>query len=131
MLTLETVPLVAVANSGKRSVAVVVSLLTVTLPPPPVELIVWLGHDPVMVTFVPATKAGVAVPVPPLAIGKRPVTPVVKGKPVALVSVPEVGVPKMGVTSVGLVDRTTLPVPVVLYEVPQAEPVESGMPAPG
>ena len=32
--------------------------------------------------------------VPPLAIGNTPVTPVVKGSPVALVSVPLDGVPK-------------------------------------
>ena len=50
--------------------------------------------------------------VPPLAIGRTPVTPVVKGKPVKLVATPEVGVPKRGVTSVGLVLRTTLPEPV-------------------
>lgn len=56
---------------------------------------------------------GVAVrPVPPLAIGSVPVTPVVRGKPVAFVKVPDVGVPKIGVTSVGLMDSTTLPVPV-------------------
>lgn len=47
-----------------------------------------------MVTLEPATKAGVAVPVPPLATGNNPVTPVVKGKPVALVKVAEDGVPK-------------------------------------
>jgi hypothetical protein len=90
-------------------------LLTVTLPPPPVELIVWLGHDPVIVMFVPATKAGVAVPVPPLATGSKPVTPVVNGNPVALVNVTDVGVPKTGVTNVGEVDKaTTVPEPVVL-----------------
>jgi hypothetical protein len=33
------------------------------------ELIVWLGHVPEMVTFVPATNAGVVVPVPPLRTG--------------------------------------------------------------
>ena len=49
---------------------------------------------PEIVTFVPATKAGVVVPVPPLAMGKVPVTPVVRGKPVRLVAVPEDGVPK-------------------------------------
>jgi hypothetical protein len=53
-----------------------------------------------------------ATPVPPLAPGKIPVTPVVKGKPVALVSTPDAGVPSAGVTRVGLVDKTTLPVPV-------------------
>ena len=54
----------------------------------------------------------VVTPVPPFATGKVPVTPVVKGRPVPLVSVTEVGVPRTGVTSVGLVLRTTLPVPV-------------------
>ena len=49
----------------------------------------------------------VATPVP------RPETPVEIGRPVAFVSVPEVGVPRMGVTSVGDVANTTLPVPVV------------------
>ena len=49
----------------------------------------------------------VATPVP------RPDTPVEIGRPVAFVSVPEVGVPRMGVTSVGDVANTTLPVPVV------------------
>ena len=29
-----------------------------------------LGHVPVMVMLVPAVKAGVVVPVPPLAIGR-------------------------------------------------------------
>jgi hypothetical protein len=50
--------------------------------------------------------------VPPFAIGRVPVTPVVKGKPVALVSVPDEGVPRAGVTSVGLVANTRAPVPV-------------------
>ena len=43
--------------------------------------------------FAPATRLGVAVPVPPLATGRMPVTPVVSGKPVALVNVKDVGVP--------------------------------------
>ena len=72
-----------------------------------------------------ATAKAVATPVP------KPDTPVLIGKPVALVSVADEGVPKAGVTKVGDVDNTTSPVPVVLYEVPQAEPVELGMPAPG
>jgi hypothetical protein len=42
-------------------------------------------------------------PVPPLATGKVPVTPVVRGRPVQLVNVPDEGVPKTGVVSVGLV----------------------------
>lgn len=41
--------------------------------PPPVALIVWFGHEPLTVTLVPATMAGVAVPVPPLATGSWPV----------------------------------------------------------
>ena len=52
------------------------------------------------------------MPVPPFATGSVPVIPVVKGRPVAFVSVTEVGVPSKGVTKVGLVDKTTLPVPV-------------------
>ena len=85
----------------------------------------------VPVKAVMAAAAVVAL-VPPLAIGSVPVTPLVKGKPVALVSVADVGVPKAGVTKVGDVAKaTTVPEPVVLYEVPQAEPVELGMPTPG
>jgi hypothetical protein len=67
----------------------------VTVPEPlAVELIVWLGHVPVTVTFVPATNDGAVVPVPPLLTGSVPVTPVDKGKPVRLVAVPLDGVPK-------------------------------------
>jgi len=51
-------------------------------------------------------------PGPPLATGRVPVTPVVKGYPVALVSVPDAGVPNTGVIKVGLVLKTTAPVPV-------------------
>ena len=58
-------------------------------------------------------EVGVAVEfVPPLAIGKVPVTPVVSGKPVKFVANPDAGVPKIGVTNVGDVDNTTFPVPV-------------------
>jgi hypothetical protein len=66
-------------------------------------------------------KVSVATPVPPLATGKVPVTPVVKGKPVHEVKVPEEGVPRTGVTKVGLVDNTLLPEPVdVVTPVPPA-----------
>jgi hypothetical protein len=58
----------------------------------------------------PAPK--LVIPVPPLATGKVPVTPVVKGNPVAFVRVALVGVPNTGVTNVGLVDKTLLPDPV-------------------
>ena len=40
----------------------------VTVPLPLDALTVWLGQVPVTVTLVPATMAGVAVPVPPLAL---------------------------------------------------------------
>ena len=56
----------------------------------------------------------VVTPVPPLATGKVPVTPVVKGRPVKLVATPDAGVPSKGVTRVGDVDRTTDPVPVLV-----------------
>ena len=52
------------------------------------------------------------VPLFRLVTGRLPVTPVVSGRPVALVRVALVGVPRTGVTNVGLVDSTTLPVPV-------------------
>ena len=72
-----------------------VAATEVTVPePPPVALIVWFGHVPLTVTLVPATIAGVAVPVPPLAIGNKPVTPVVSGRPVKFVAVPDEGVPR-------------------------------------
>ena len=54
----------------------------------------------------------VVTPVPPLATGKVPVTPVVSGNPVKFVATPEVGVPKIGETKVGEVDSTTFPLPV-------------------
>lgn len=55
----------------------------------------------------------VVTPVPPLATGSVPVTPVVRGKPVAFVSVALEGVPKAGVTSVGEEAKTTAPEPVL------------------
>jgi hypothetical protein len=50
----------------------------------------------------------VAMPAP------NPLTPVEIGKPVALVNVADAGVPKTGVTSVGLVDNTLFPEPVLV-----------------
>jgi hypothetical protein len=50
--------------------------------------------------------------VPPFAVGSVPVTPVVNGRPVALVNVALVGVPNTGVTKVGEVANTAEPVPV-------------------
>ena len=59
-------------------------------------------------------KVADEVPVPPLATGKVPVTPVVRGRLVAFVNTIADGVPKLGVVSTGLVENTTLPVPVSL-----------------
>jgi hypothetical protein len=53
-------------------------------------------------------------PVPPFATVSVPVTPVVSGSPVAFVNTAEEGVPNAGVTNVGLVLKTTLPVPVLV-----------------
>jgi hypothetical protein len=53
-------------------------------------------------------------PAPPFAAGKMPDTPVVRGRPVALVRTKAVGVPSAGVTSVGLVPKTSRPDPVSL-----------------
>jgi hypothetical protein len=47
--------------------------------------------------------ANEVMPVPPLATGSVPVTPVVSGRPVQLVNTPLEGVPNAGVTRVGLV----------------------------
>ena len=59
----------------------------------------------------------VATPAP------RPETPVLIGKPVPFVSVTDEGVPKAGVTSVGEVDITTLPVPVMALLTSAFEPL--------
>ncbi len=93
----------------------------VTVPPELVEAIVIEPAPLVMLTFAPAVSVvrvnpvplpiskapfdGVEVsPVPPLATGKVPVTPVESGKPVVLVKVPEAGVPKTGEVMVGEVN---------------------------
>jgi len=43
----------------------------------------------------------VVAPVPPLAIGKVPITPELNGKPVALVNVPDAGMPNAGAVKIG------------------------------
>lgn len=66
--------------------------------------------------------SAVATPVP------NPETPVLIGRPVALVKVPLVGVPRIGVTRVGEVARTTEPVPVLAVA---ASPlIENELPVP-
>uniref|UniRef100_UPI004047681A hypothetical protein n=1 Tax=Algoriphagus sp. TaxID=1872435 RepID=UPI004047681A len=67
--------------------------------------------------------ATVVAPVPPLATGRVPVTPVVSGNPVAFVKIPALGVPRFGVTKVGLVANTARPVPVSSFNAP-ARPAE-------
>ena len=52
------------------------------------------------------------MPVPPLATGSVPVTPELKGRPVADDKTKVVGVPKLGVTNVGEVAKTAEPLPV-------------------
>jgi hypothetical protein len=73
--------------------------------------------------LVRAADAVVAA-VPPRAIGRVPVVPPSIGRPVAFVRVALEGVPKAGVTSVGLLDRTTFPVPV--EEVTPVPPLATG-----
>ena len=69
--------------------------------------------------------------VPPFAIGSVPVTPVVSGNPVALVSTAAEGVPSAGVTSVGLVARTIPPEPVTFCPSAVCTPVPNAvMPVP-
>jgi len=69
--------------------------------------------NPVPLPMSKAPLAGVDVkPVPPLPIGKVPVTPVVNGRPVKFVATPDVGVPNKGVTKVGEVAKTKAPEPV-------------------
>ena len=102
-------------------------MVRVEPPPPPAALVQVVPLEVRTLPVVPgATNSGALVPlpkmtllavrfarlVPPLAIGRVPVTPVVNGRPVALVRMALAGVPRAGVTSVGLVDKTTLPVPV-------------------
>ena len=72
-----------------------------------------------------STKFLIADPVPPLATGKIPVTPVVKGNPVALLNTKALGVPKAGATKVGEVARTTSPEPVVAISSITPAPVDT------
>ena len=75
---------------------------------------------------------GVAIEfVPPLAMGSVPVTPVVRGRPVAFVKTAAEGVPRAGVINAGLVDNTMLPEPVTACPRAVCTPVPSAvMPVP-
>ena len=51
---------------------------------------------------------------------------------VPVLKLPDCGVPRIGVVKLGdVASATTVPDPVVLYDVPHAVPVELGIPAPG
>jgi len=86
---------------------IVFSFSTIGVAPPP---------DTVAQTPSPRQNVLELADVPELRLvtGRLPVTPVVNGKPVALVSVPDVGVPRIGVIKVGDVDKTLSPVPVLV-----------------
>ena len=94
-----TTPLAGVPKAGDTSVGEVAN----TNAPEPVSSVTAaarLAEDGV--------ARNVATPEP------KPEIPVDTGRPVALVKVAEDGVPRAGVTSVGLVARTLLPVPVLV-----------------
>ena len=78
-------------------------------PEMPAEVVIAVKAPAPLPTRIPVR---VVTPVPPLATGRVPVTPVVSGKPVAFVSTKAVGVPSAGVVSVGEVPKTATPVPV-------------------
>lgn len=90
-----------------RLAEIVFSFSTIGVAPPP---------DTVAQVASPRQNVLALADVPELRFvtGKLPVTPVDNGKPVALVSVPDVGVPRIGVTKVGDVDKTVSPVPVLV-----------------
>jgi hypothetical protein len=119
VLTGKPVALVKVAEAGVPRVGVTkVGELANTKAPEPVSsdtAEARLADDGVprnVATPVPKD----VIPVPPLATGKVPVTPVVRGRPVKLVATPDDGVPKAGVTKVGLVANTFEPEPVLVTE---------------
>jgi len=99
------VPLMLVAVATPRTGVTKVGLVASTKEPVPVSSVTAAARfalDGVprnVATPVPSE----VIPVPPLATGRVPVTPVVKGNPVALVSTPDTGVPRAGAVKVLLV----------------------------
>lgn len=93
------------------AVAALPLMLIFQVPEAPVPVVDGMSVPIARPRFVRATDAVVAA-VPPFAIGNAPVTPVVKGSPVALVNVRADGVPRLGVVRVGLVANTIPPDPV-------------------
>ena len=135
----EGVPMLGVVNAGLVDKTVLPEPVEVVTPVPPlatgkVPVTPVVIGNPVQLVKTPAegvpifgvVNAGlvdktllpepvlVVTPVPPLATGRVPVTPVVTGKPVQFVSTPADGVPMFGVVNAGLVDKTLLPEPVEL-----------------
>jgi hypothetical protein len=68
------------------------------------------------------------VPLLRLATGRLPVTPVLRGRPVAFVSTPDAGVPNAGVVNVGAVRVSPAMVVVVLLAATEVEPRVMGKP---
>jgi hypothetical protein len=92
-------PLVGVPSKGVTNVGEVAK----TFAPVPVSSVKAAARFALL-----GVARNVAIPVP------KPDTPVLIGKPVALVRVALVGVPSKGVTNVGEVDSTVLPDPVLV-----------------
>ena len=86
------------------------------VPPETATLVTVPPLAPDTVDHVPSPRQYVEeeaeVPELRLLTGRLPVTPVERGKPVALVKVAKEGVPKLGVVSTGDVAKTASPVPV-------------------
>lgn len=109
------VALVRVPEDGVPSAGVTrVGLLANTKEPEPVSSVTAAARfaDEGVPKKVATPAPKLVMPVPPLATGNVPVTPVLNGKPVALVKVALEGVPSAGVTKVGLVANTREPEPV-------------------
>ena len=115
------VAFVRVPDDGVPSAGVTsVGLVAKTSAPEPVSLVTAaarLAEDGVPRNVATPAPRDV-IPVPPLATGKVPVTPVDKGSPVRLVATPDCGVPSIGVTSVGDVANTAAPDPVSSVSAP-------------
>ena len=97
------VQLVKVPDAGVPRIGVTkVGLVANTLAPDPVSSVSNAAR-----LVLDGVAKNVAAP------AARPETPDAIGRPVQFVKVPDAGVPNIGVTSVGVVDNTLLPVPVI------------------
>jgi hypothetical protein len=99
--------------------------LLMAIPVPAVRVV---RAKPVPVPMSIWPTAGVAEsPVPPLATGSVPVTPVPKTRPVAFVRTAALGVPRFGVVNTGLVSVSPAIVVNVPPNVSDVEPSVSGV----